>query len=370
MLDSRLGEVGLLAEHQGPDCAMGLGEKCVVLSQTVRVATWHDTSASAEPATPRLRHVAPSTVVEPVALLSTPADRAAGQQRLALFLRSMGASDAFDADEPKSASTLRDRSLPASSTNAGRSGEVAGPSEKTSMFAAVFKERAEVVKSLQPQISHLVDVTADQEPNVRRFWQQSELPAATARMEHRGVPIRPQAAQMVEVSVATHEVSHNLGKAFRRVLLRGKSKLIDADPRHREGPAGVGRRPRLETTLIDLVDTPAPSDLVARFGHPLQRAEFPSQSSRLSSALCGGGPRRPLGFLRKCSRSGDRQQLAPSCPIPRGKVRAREGATMRSLAALIDLRDYQAPPLHPAERGLRSATRPRDIHATKHKGVG
>jgi len=39
VLDARLDEVGLLADHQGPDYAMGLDEKRMVLSQTARVAT-------------------------------------------------------------------------------------------------------------------------------------------------------------------------------------------------------------------------------------------------------------------------------------------------------------------------------------------
>src|SRR3546814_7514261 len=59
----------------------------------------------------------------------------------------------------------------------------AGHSANTNMFAALFEERAEVLESLQPQISHLADVKPAQEPNMRRFWQQSELTTAVARME-------------------------------------------------------------------------------------------------------------------------------------------------------------------------------------------
>ena len=101
VLDSRLDEVGLLNDHQRPEYAMGLDEKRMVLSQTARVATWHATSASPEDATPRLRQVAPSTVVEPVSMVSTPNDLASAQQRLARFLRPMMASDVFYADEPE-----------------------------------------------------------------------------------------------------------------------------------------------------------------------------------------------------------------------------------------------------------------------------
>ena len=155
VLDSRLDEVGLLAEHQRPEFAMGLDEKRMVLSQTARVATWHATSASPEEATPRLRRAAPSTVVEPVSLVSTPDDLAAAQQRLARFLRPMHASDAFYADEPEITADSA-RQVTASQLYLCRVfAEAAGQSAKTSMFAAFFTERAEVLESLQPQISHL-----------------------------------------------------------------------------------------------------------------------------------------------------------------------------------------------------------------------
>ena len=95
VLDSRLDEVGLLAEHQRPHHAMGLDEKRMVLSQTARVATWYATSASPEDATPRLQPRVLSTVVQPVSIVSTPADLEAAQQRLSRFLRPLSASDAF-----------------------------------------------------------------------------------------------------------------------------------------------------------------------------------------------------------------------------------------------------------------------------------
>jgi hypothetical protein len=292
VLDSRLDEVGLLAEHQRPEFAMGLDEKRMVLSQTARVATWHATSASPEEATPRLRRAAPSTVVEPVSLVSTPDDLAAAQQRLARFLRPMHASDAFYADEPEITADSA-RQVTASQLYLCRVfAEAAGRSATTSMFAAFFTERAEVLESLQPQISHLADVKAGQEPNMRRFWQQSELTTAVARMEDHGVPIMLQPTQMVELAKATHEATHNLGKTLRRELLRGNSNLIDAHPRHREGPVRVGRRSRLETTLTDLVNMPTPSEPVARFSNPLQRAAL-QQTLNLTPTT---SPRTPSPF--------------------------------------------------------------------------
>jgi len=289
VLDARLETVGLLNDHQRPDYAMGLDEKRMVLSQTVRVATWHATSASPEEATLRLRQSAPSTVVEPVSMVSSPADMAAAQQRLARFLRPLMASDAFYADEPEITADSA-RQVTASQLYLCRAfAKAAGQSAKTSMFAAFFEERAEVLESLQPQISHLADVTANQEPNMRRFWQQSELTTAVARMEDHGVPIRLQPTQMVELAKATHEVTHNLGKALRRELLRTNSNLLDAHPRHRDGPVRVGRRSPLEATLTDLVNMPAPAEPVARFSNPLQRAAL-QQALNLTPASAARTP--------------------------------------------------------------------------------
>jgi hypothetical protein len=270
VLDARLDEVGLLTDHDRPNFWMGLDEKRMVLSQTARLATWHATSAVPDQATPRAPRSA-SSVVQPVSLVSAPEDLAAAQERLGRFLRPLVAFDSVFAGEPEISADSA-RQVTASQLFLCRAfAHAAALSPKTSVFVAFFDERAEVLESLQPQISHLVDVTPH-EPSMRRFWQQSELTTAVARMEDRGVQIRLQPAQMLELARATHEVTHNLGKALRRELLRGTSNLRDGHPRHQDGPVRVGRGSRLETTLTDMVNLPAPSEPVARFTSPLQRA--------------------------------------------------------------------------------------------------
>jgi hypothetical protein len=301
VLDSRLEEVGLLAEHQRPDDAMRLDEKRMVLSQTARVATWHATSASPEAATPRMRQAAPSTVVELVSLVSTPDDLADAQQRLARFLRPLHASDAFYAAEPEITADSA-RQVTASQLYLCRAfAKAARQSAKTSMFAALFEERAEVLESLQPQISHLLDVSEERDPNMRRFWQQSELTTAVARMEDQGVPIRLQPTQMVELAKATHEVTHNLGKALRRELLRTNSNLRDGNPRHADGPVRVGRRSRLEATLTDLINMPAPKLPVAQFNNPPQRAAL---RRTLDMTPTASQPPSPFPAARSLGTSG------------------------------------------------------------------
>ena len=287
VLDSRLEEVGLLAEHQRPDSAIGLNEKRLVLSQTARVATWHATSASVEEATPKLQPRAMQTVVQPISMVSTPADLAAAQQRLSGFLRPLSANDVFYAEEVAFSADSARQITAGQFYLCQAFAKASDQSTKTSVFGAFFTERSEVLESLQPQLRHLADVKADKEPNMRRYWQQSELTTAVARMEKRGVPIRLQPTQMAELAQATHEVTHNLGKMLRRELLRDNSNLVDAHPRHHDGPVHVGRNSRLETTLTDLVNMPAPSAPAARFSNPLQRAALqrglnltPSSSAR------------------------------------------------------------------------------------------
>lgn len=287
VLDSRLEEVGLLAEHQHPEFAMGMDEKRMVLSQAARVAAWHATSASPEEATPRVRRA--STLVEPVSMVSVPADIPAAQHRLGRLLRPMMASDAFYADEPGITADAA-RQVTASQLYLCRAfATAASQSPKTGGLAAFFADRAEVLESLQPQLSHLADARPAREPNMLRFWQQSELTTAVARMNDRGVEIRLQPTQMADLATATHEVTHNLGKTVRRELLRRNSNLIDAHPRHREGPVRVGRRSRLGVTLTDLVNMRASSEPAARFGDPLQRAAL-QQSLNLNPTTTSRPP--------------------------------------------------------------------------------
>ncbi|MCX6398400.1 MAG: hypothetical protein NTX33_00520 [Propionibacteriales bacterium] len=287
VLDSRLEEIGLLAEHQRPAYAMGLDEKRMVLSQAARVATWNATSAIAEEATPRVTQAVPSRLVRPVSMVSAPTDLAVAQQRLAGFLRPLSANDVFYFEKPEITADCA-RQIVASQLYLCRTfAKAAGESSKTTVFVSFFDERAEILESLQPQISHLADIKNLQEPNTLRFWQQSELTTAVGRMERQRVPMTLQPTNMIELAKATHGVTRNLGRALRRELLRTNSNLVDAHPRHREGPVRVGRRSRLEATLGDLVNMSAPTEPATRFSNPMQRAALrqsleltPSSTSR------------------------------------------------------------------------------------------
>jgi hypothetical protein len=142
---------------------------------------------------------------------------------------------------------------------------------RTQAFSSFFEARAEVLAALQPQLRYLIDVEPA-EPNMRRFWQQSELTAAMTRMEERGVDLLLEPLQMLALANATHDVTHNLATCLRRELLRRNSILRDANPRHEDGPVRIGRRSQLEAILTDLVHMPAPNIPVATYSAPLQRA--------------------------------------------------------------------------------------------------
>jgi len=269
VLDARLAEVGLLSEHVQPESAMSLEEKRLVASQAARVATWYATSDAADLASPRSPRSL-SNLLHPVALVAAPEDLAAAQERLATFLRPLITSDSAYMGEPEISADSA-RQLTASQLHLCRVfANMAARSPKTQSFVEFFNERAQVLEDLQPQISHLVDVMPH-EPNRRRFWQQGELTAAVTRMEERGIPLTLQPHQMLALANATHDVTYNLARSLRRELLRTVTNLHDAHPRHADGPVRVGRRSRLEATVTDLVNLPAPQSPVTRFSSPLQR---------------------------------------------------------------------------------------------------
>ena len=270
VLDARLAEVGLLNEHDQPESTLGLEETRLIASQAARVSTWYATSDAPDLATPRTPGSA-SNVLHPVSLVSGPEDLAAAQERLATFLRPMVAYDsAFSGDPEVSADSARQ--LTASQLYLCRVfAGMAARCPKTATFVSFFDARAEVLESLQPQLRHLVDVSP-QESNMRRFWQQGEITSAITRMEDQGRELSLQPHQMLALANATHHVTNNLGRSLRRELLRGHSNLRDGNPRHADGPVRVGRRSRLEATVCDLVNMPAPTAPVAEFSTPLQRA--------------------------------------------------------------------------------------------------
>ncbi|GAW52542.1 MULTISPECIES: hypothetical protein [unclassified Nocardioides] len=297
VLDSRLEEVGLLADHQRPEYAMGLDEKRMVLSQTARVATWHATSASPDAAAPRdpVEATAGVGVVAPVALVGGPEDLAPAQRRLARFLKPTTPSDSFD-DEPEITADAA-KHVTASQTHLCRVfARAAETSAATRRLAAFFSDRAEVLEDLHPLIEHLVDVNDRRDPtNKRSSWQQSELVNAVERMEASGDPIRLKPAQVLELAKATHEVTHNLATSLRRELLRGNSNLLDADPNQPAGPSRVRRYSPVDRTLTDLAALPAPSEPAARFSDPLQRAAL-QQTLNLTPPLTSDPARAPTPF--------------------------------------------------------------------------
>jgi hypothetical protein len=271
VLDARLAEVGLLSQHDISDYPMGLEEKRLVASQAARVATWYATTDAPDHAAPRLPWPSRSNVFHPVSLVSAPEDLAAGQQRLANFLRPLDVHDSAYAGE-REISADSARQVTASQLCLCRVfGQMSRRLPQTQAFVGVFEARAEVLAALQPQLRFLVDVEPA-EPNMRRFWQQGELTTATTRMEDQDVDLRLHPLQMLALANATHDVTHNLGMCLRRELLRGNSNLRDANPRHEEGPVRVSRRSRLEATVTDLVHMPAPNIPVATYSTPLQRA--------------------------------------------------------------------------------------------------
>ena len=91
-------------------------------------------------------------------------------------------------------------------------------------------------------------------------------------MESRGALIGLEPHQFAELAEATHEITHQLGRVLRRELLRTNSNLVDAHPRHVNGPVAVKRRSKLETTATDLVNLPVPVSRLDQLDVALQRS--------------------------------------------------------------------------------------------------
>lgn len=212
-----------------------------------------------------------ANVLHPVSLVSGPQDLAAGQQRLANFLQPLNAHDSTYAGEPE-ISAGSARQVTASRLYLCRVlAQMSRRLPQTQAFSSFFETRAEVLAALQPQLRYLIDLEPS-EPNMRRFWQQSELIAAMTRMDDRGVDLRLEPLQMLALANATHDATHNPATCVRRELLRANTNRRDANPRHEDGPVRVGRRSQLEAALTDLVHMPAPNIPVATYSSPLQRA--------------------------------------------------------------------------------------------------
>jgi hypothetical protein len=272
VLDSRLEEVGLLVEHQHGDLGLGLDEKRMVLSQAARVATWHATSCSADRASPRRESRPNSTLVQPLSMVNRPSDLAAAQFRLSRFLRPTSAKDAFHTGQPEVSADCARHIVNSQLWLCRSFAKAATRSPETAALVSFFLDRGDVLECLQPQLRHLVDLRVERGPDMRRYWQQVELTTAVTRMEGRGAPLTLEETQLVELAEATHAATHNLAKGLRRELLRQDSNLVDAHPRHADGPARVGRRSKLEATVTDLVNLPAPPKCSTRSNAPLQRA--------------------------------------------------------------------------------------------------
>lgn len=270
VLDTRLAELGLLAGHDRPPATMGLDETRMVLSQVARGANWYATSSLPDEAAPRSRQPEDSRVSQPIVLVSSPGDLAEAQRLLARFLRPLlGWDTAYDGEPEISADCARH--VTASQLYLCRAfADASTDSPKTKVFIRFFQDCAEVLEALQPQLSYLADVTGHP-TNMRRLWQQGEITSAVSRMLDRG-GFQLQPTQSAHLAEATHEVTHNLGRALRLELLRKTGNLVDAHPRHFEGPVRVDRKSRLCATVTDLVNVPAPHGPEPRFSMPLQRA--------------------------------------------------------------------------------------------------
>ena len=75
-------------------------------------------------------------------------------------------------------------------------------------------------------------------------------------------------AELLDLANATHEVTCNLAVTLRRELLRENTNLRIDVPTHAVGATRVVRGTRLDASLTDLAQQPAPTRPVARAQRP------------------------------------------------------------------------------------------------------
>ena len=269
VLDSRLDEVGLLNDHHRSQAAHDLQEQRLIASQCARVATWHATNASPDLAAPESS--AEQVALGPVQTITKPTELAMAQRRLATFLKPMHRNDSFYDGRPEiDANTAR--MVIASQAFLTRLFErLAAQIPGTDSIRAEFASRREILEHVQASMSYLIDAEHRGRSH-RAAWQQGELTTAVRRMLRDRTEMRVSPTQLLDLASATHEATHNAGRALRRELLRDTSNLRLADPTKAIGPTRVYRKHPLERCLTDLVNVQAPSEPVARYVSPLERA--------------------------------------------------------------------------------------------------
>jgi hypothetical protein len=269
VLDSRLDEVGLLNDHHRSQAAHDLQEQRLIASQCARVATWHATNASPDLAAPESS--AEQVVLGPVQTITKPTELAMAQRRLATFLKPMHRNDSFYDGRPEiDANTAR--MVIASQAFLTRLFErLTAQAPGADSIRAEFASRREILEHIQASMAYLIDAERRGRSH-RAAWQQGELTTAVRRMLRDRTDMRMSPTQLLDLASATHAATHNAGKALRRELLRDTSNLRLADPTKAIGPTRVYRKHPLERCLSDLVNVQAPSESVARYVSPLQRA--------------------------------------------------------------------------------------------------
>ena len=272
VLDSRLGEIGLLnGLLPGKGTIVG-DDARLVTSQCARVATWHATTDAADLAVPE-RGARARVVVGPVRLVTRAADVAAAQRQLARLLRNLGEPGVMGPGRAPFSAAIA-RMVTASQllvvTYAERLAERC-PNADVSEIARNFTDRKEVLQTVQATMANLVDHECV-EDDKRVPWQQGEITTAIRRLERDRLPASLSAEQLLDLAGATHDVTRIAARNLRRELLRDTGNLRTIDPFGQVGHTRVHKGHPLERALTDLYHLSPPTTPVTHYQHPLHRA--------------------------------------------------------------------------------------------------
>lgn len=311
VLDYRLHEVGLLNDHHSPVRPTSSGAAAsaeleveghrILAASCSRMSAWYATTDSPDLAVPALPG---SPVVRgPVRVVSQPGDLAAGQRQLATYLRPMAPNDSFAAAQLGMDVATATIVTGAQRNLCARLAVHCARSPRTVELAQEFALRRDLLDDIDQYLPQLVDVRKAGH-NKPVLWQQGEVSAALRRFQSTTLSLAP--AQLLDLAGATHDVVHQLAAATRYECTRDASNLRQVDLTRKVGETRLHHKTPIVLALRAAIDTPPPSQPIARWTSPTQRTGLRATLDATPTRPAGPGVKPPTPYPRRRPPSPDR----------------------------------------------------------------
>lgn len=302
VLDHRLREVGLLNDHHSPTrptsstppaAELDVEGHRILAATCARMSAWYATTDSPDLAVPPLPG---SPVVRgPVRIVSQPADLAAGQRQLVTYLRPLAPRDSMAATQ-LGMDVVTAKLVTAGQRNlCAQLAEHCARSPRTVDLAQEFALRRDLLDDIHQYLPQLVDVHKPGH-NKPVLWQQQEVSTALRRFQG-NLPLAP--AQLLDLAATTHDVIHQLAAATRYECTRDASNLRQVDLTRKIGATRLHHKTPIVLALRAAIDTPPPSQPIARWASPTQRTGLRATLDSTATRPAGPGVKPPKPYPRR-----------------------------------------------------------------------